>query len=152
MAPVGVPPMSHEEELTKPFLEFWIGYLDRLDEPTRKLLETFTGTSDLRKSSPELLEAAGKSMEAYMRSPAFLQAMKQGIDKMIQTKRQMDALNPEIAAQLGLATACEFHQLADRFKHAEKSLTSRLRDIEIRLAAIERKQREADAKETDKTE
>ena len=85
-----------------------------------------------------------------MRSPAFLEAMKdRASTKMIQTKRQMDALNPEIAAQLGLATASEFHQLADRFKDAEKSLSSRLRDIEIRLAAIERKQREADSQDTD---
>lgn len=139
--------MPNEDDLTKPFLDFWKGYLDRLDEPTRKLLETFTGTSDPSKFTPEMLEAASKSMEAYMRSPSFLQAMKQGIDKIIQTKRQMDALNPEIAAQLGLATANEFHQLADRFKHVEQSIGSRLRNIEIRLAAIERKQRESDMSE-----
>lgn len=144
--------MSNEEELMKPFLDFWKGYLDRLDAPSRKLLETFTGTSDPRKFSPEMLEAASKSMEAYMRSPAFLQAMKQGIDKMIQTKRRMDALNPEIAAQLGLATAHEFHQLADRFKDVERSFSQRLRDIEIRVAAIERRQRTSDSKEADPAE
>lgn len=137
--------MSNEDEMMPPFLECWKGYLDRLDEPTRRLLETITGTSDPGKFSPEMLEAASKSMEAYMRSPAFLQAMKQGIDKLIQTKRQMDALTPEFAAQIGLATANEFHQLVDRFKATEKSLSARLRDIDIRLAAIERKQRESDA-------
>jgi hypothetical protein len=139
--------MPNEDDLTKPFLDFWKGYLDRLDEPTRKLLKTFTDTSDPSKFTAEMLEAASKSMEAYMRSPAFLQAMKQAIDKIIQTKRRMDALNPEIAAQLGLATAHEFHQLADRCKDVEQSIGSRLRNIEIRLAAIERKQRKSDMSE-----
>ncbi len=133
----------------QPFLDFWKGYLDRLDQPTRTLLETFTGTTDPRKLTPEMLEAASKSMEAYMRSPAFLQAMKQGIDKMIQTKRQMDALNPEIAAQLGLASGKEVRALTDRFNTFEQSLGSRLRDVEIRLAAMERKLREADSNAPD---
>jgi hypothetical protein len=76
-------------------------------------------------------------MDAYMRSPAFLQTMKQNTDLMIKIKRQSDDLTAEFARNANIPTAADISGLFERLHSVEEAILNRLARIEDRLQTIE---------------
>jgi hypothetical protein len=76
-------------------------------------------------------------MDAYMRSPAFLQAMKQNTDLMIKTKQRTDDMTAEIARNANIPTAGDISGLFERLHSVEETILQRLDRIEGRLKDIE---------------
>jgi hypothetical protein len=82
-------------------------------------------------------EAVSKSMEAYMRSPAFLKAVKQNTDAAIKMKLHSDDIATEIARNMNLPMASDISGLFERLHGTEAAILERLRGIEERLGGIE---------------
>jgi hypothetical protein len=76
-------------------------------------------------------------MDAYLRSPAFLQSMKQNTDSAVKVKRQFDDLASEIARNANIPTAGDISGLFERLHSIEEVILGRLGRIEERLQAIE---------------
>lgn len=83
------------DPVMKPFMEFWNSFLEQTSESTSKLFDTYDGSADSPKLNREQLDAARESMDNYLRSPEFLNAIKQNIDAMIKAKRQLNDLHKE---------------------------------------------------------
>jgi hypothetical protein len=78
-------------------------------------------------------------MDAYMRTPMFLQSMKHSSDTAVKVKRQADDWANEIARNANIPTTSDISGLFERLHSVEESILSRLGRIEERLGTIEDK-------------
>ena len=72
---------GHEAGL-RPFLDFWSDWIEQSQEQTRVLLDSVKEGCDLAGMRHLWLESLGKSLEAHMRTSAFLEAMRRHFDVM----------------------------------------------------------------------
>jgi hypothetical protein len=124
-------------QVVRPFVEFWSSYINQANDTTRKLLEGVNGNADVKSWQRRWLDTVSKSMDAYLRSPAFLQAMKQNTDLIVKSKRQADDLAREIARNANIPTASDISGLFERLHSIEEVILARLGRIEDRLKTIE---------------
>ncbi len=136
--------MSNEHEtdglldpVAQPFATFWSNYLEQANNATHDLLAGVGGIADVKNWQRDWSDAVSKSLDAYMRSPVFLQAMKQNADLMIKAKRQSDDLTTEIARNANIPTAGDISGLFERMHSVEEVILKRLGSIEERLKTIE---------------
>lgn len=123
--------------MVQPFVDFWSSYIQQANESTRQWLEGLDDSADVKSWQRRWSEAVNKSMDAYLRSPAFLHAMRENTDRMIQVKRQTDDLAAEIARNANIPTASDISGLFERLHTIEEVILERLVQIEERLKAIE---------------
>jgi hypothetical protein len=120
----------------QPYLDFWTSYMNQAAESTRGMLENAGGGADPRALQRRWLEAVSRSMDAYMRSPLFLNAMKQNMDAVVNAKLQADDLNREFARNANIPTAADIAGLFERLRSVEDAIVSRLAEIDERLKII----------------
>jgi hypothetical protein len=125
------------DPVVKPFVDFWTDYAKQANDATRELLDGLDDSTDIKGWQRRWFDAVAKSMDAYMRSPAFLQAMKHNADTVIKVKRQADDLATEIARNANIPTAGDISGLFERLHSVEEVILGRLGCIEDRLQAIE---------------
>jgi hypothetical protein len=125
------------DPVIQPFVDFWSGYVKQANDTTRDLLAGINGNADVKTWQRRWYDAVSKSMDAYMRSPAFLQAMKQNLDAVIKVKQQTDDLACEIARNANIPTAGDISGLFERLHSVEEVILNRLGTIEERLGKIE---------------
>jgi hypothetical protein len=125
------------DPIVQPFVDFWSNYINQANDTTRELLEGINGNSDVKAWQRLWFDAVSKSMDAYMRSPMFLQAMKQNTDFVVKAKRQADDLATEFARNANIPTASDISGLFERLHSVEEVILGRLSRIEDRLKAIE---------------
>ena len=124
--------------LLEPYREFWADYVQRASDTAKQMFQTATGAdADPRTWQRRWLEAVSQSMDAYLRSPAFLGAMKQNMDMMIKTKLQADDFTKEFARNANLPTASDLTGIFERLRSAEDAILARLAQMDRRLEAIE---------------
>ena len=124
------------------FLEFWKNYFEQTAIQTRILVEGMQeGKSLDRKSLDQLhaqgLESLSQSLEGFMRTPAFLEVLKQSLKRMIDLKRMQDQVSQSIAQQTGLPMAADVTGVFERVHSAEQTILARLGMLDDRLKAIE---------------
>jgi predicted nucleic acid-binding Zn-ribbon protein len=127
------------DPLVRPFLEVWSSFLVQTGESARKLLESYDRSGNVGQLSRERLDSAREKMDDYLRSPEFLNAMKQNIDVMIKTKRQLNDLYRELAPHAGGAASGEFQELSEGLRAAGESVRARLSEIEKQMATVDAK-------------
>ena len=125
------------DPVIKPFAEFWASYYGQANDTTRELLAGMNGNADVKTWQRRWFDAISRSADAYMRSPMFLQAMKQNADAAVKAKCQADDLATEIARNANVPTAGDISGLFERLHSVEEEILSRLGRIEERLKTIE---------------
>lgn len=125
--------------IAQPFVDFWSGYIKQANDATRELLEGINGGADVKTWQRRWFDAVTQSTDAYLRSPLFLQAVKQNADMVIKAKRQADDLATEIARNANIPTAGDISGLFERLHSVEEVILGRLGRIEDRLETMERK-------------
>jgi hypothetical protein len=60
-------------------MDFWAGCFNRTAESARQMFENANGGPDPRALQQRWLEAMTQSIDAFLRSPVFLAAMKQNM-------------------------------------------------------------------------
>lgn len=125
------------DPVIKPFAEFWSSYCGQANDATREVLAGLNGSADVKTWQRRWLDAVSKSMDAYMRTPMFLQAMKQNADALIKAKRQTDDLATQIARNANIPTASDISGLFERLHSVEEVILGRLGRIEEQLKTIE---------------
>ena len=124
--------------LLEPYREFWAEYVQRASDTARQMFQSATGAdADPRTWQRRWLEAVGQSVDAYLRSPAFLDAMKQNMDMMIKAKLQADDFTKEFARNANLPTASDVTGIFERRRSVEDAILARLAQMDRRLEAIE---------------
>lgn len=128
---------SAVDAVFQPFVEFWSDYAKHTDDSARQLLQGFEEVANVRSWQQRWNDALSRSLDAYMRSPAFLRLMKQNTDAAIKVKRQTDDLATEVARNLNLPMASDISGLFERLHSVEESILDQLSRIEERLEFIE---------------
>lgn len=123
----------------RPLVDLWSSYLKTAAETSQKMFEQVNGTADPEVWRRRWLDAISQSLEAYMRTPAFLSAMKHNMDAAIQAKAHANDFTKEVARNSGVPTLSDVSGVFERLHSIEESVISRLGSIEERLAAIDRK-------------
>lgn len=124
--------------LLEPYRELWADYFRRASDAAKQIVETATSAAvDPRGWQRRWLEAVSQSIDAYLRSPMFLRAMKQNMDMMIKAKLQADDFTKEFARNANLPTASDVTGLFERLRGAEDAILTRLAQIDRRLEVIE---------------
>jgi hypothetical protein len=122
----------------QPYLDLWASQLDEASESARALLANISGAADAKAWQRRWLEAVRASMDAFMRSPAYLYAMKQNLHAIVKTKMQADDLYQEFARNNNIPTAHDLSGLFERLRSAEDMILNRLQAIEEELEEIKR--------------
>jgi hypothetical protein len=83
------------------------------------------------------LDAVAQSVESFMRTPAFLGAVKQNLKVMTDLKVFQDQLVKGAARQVGLPLADDISGLFERLDSIEREVLTRLGAVDSRLKAVE---------------
>ena len=124
------------DPIVQPYMDFWTGYFNQAAESAQKMFQSAIGGADPRAAQRRWLEAVDRSLDAYMRSPTFLNAMKQNIEFVTKAKLQMDDLNKEFARNANIPTAADIGGLYERLRSVEDMILSRLGEIDERLEVV----------------
>lgn len=130
-------PDAEFDPIVQPFVDFWSGYITEANDATRQLLEGINGGTDVKSWQRRWFDTMSRSMEAYMRSPAFCQIMRENTELMVKAKQQSDDLAKEFARNANIPTAGDISGLFERLHSVEEAILGRLGRIEDRLNGIE---------------
>lgn len=126
------------DPVMRPIADFWSNYVNQVNETTRELFAGFENGSQLKTWNRKWMEALAQSMDAFMRTPAFLQGIKRHTESAVQIKRKADDLVSEMARNANIPTANDISGLFERLKSTEDAILRRLNQIDNRMAEVER--------------
>lgn len=119
------------------FLDFWRNYFEQTAIQTRIVFETMQGGKPLEQQHSQWLGALSESLDGFMRTPAFLEVLKQTLKRMTDLKRMQDEMTRSMAQQAGLPMAGDVSGLFERVSSAEQAILKRLDHLEDRLKSVE---------------
>jgi hypothetical protein len=119
------------------FLGFWANYFQQTALQTRILFDSLEGAKPLDSSHRQWIETLTESLDRFMRTPAFLDMLKQTLRQMVELKQLQNQATQAIATQAGLPRAAEPVGVLERIQSAELTILKRLDAVDDRLHAIE---------------
>jgi hypothetical protein len=120
------------------FHELWAGLFQQADAQGRAILEWSAVLCDRRTVQRLWLESLSQVMDSYLRSPAFFESMRAGLEIMTKTAVFQTELYRDFAGRVGAPLASDVHEVSERLRRAEDILLSELKAIENRLGNIEK--------------
>jgi len=129
---------SSAADPARDFLEFWKNYFEQTAIQTRILLEGMQGGKSLDQLHAQGLESLSQSLDGFMRTPAFLEVLKQSLKRMIDLKQMQDQVGQSVAPQSGLPLGADVTGVFERVHSAEQTILARLAKLDDRLKAIEK--------------
>jgi hypothetical protein len=121
----------------EPLLQFWTRSAQQNVEWTRTLLEGAQEATDFTGHRRRWLDALAESLDAYMRTPAFLEMMRKNFELATEAKSRGEDVAQELARQVGTPRMSDVSGLFERLQIGQKSISDRLRAIEARLDALD---------------
>src|SRR4051812_36513589 len=86
----------------QPFVEFWTDYAEQSGAQTNKLLEGLMASGDPKQLHRRWLDTVSRSLDSFMRSPVFLEALGHNLKAMADLKALQDRLVQQIASHVGV--------------------------------------------------
>jgi hypothetical protein len=118
---------------------FWAQWLEQSSRGTQALLEVMNTAGDPQQFQRRWLDAVSRSLDDFMRTPAFLELLKNNLKAITDLKGLQDQVVHDTARQFGLPLAADITGLFERLHSTEQTILDRLKAIEDRLKAIETK-------------
>jgi hypothetical protein len=118
---------------------FWTRWMEQSARGTQAMLEAFHSATDLQHVQRNVLDPIARSIEEFMRTPAFMEAMKRNLKAATDAKLMQDQVIRAGARQVGQPTASDITGLFDRLQSTEQAIIARLQAIDDRLKAVEDK-------------
>jgi len=130
--------MSSAADPAREFLDFWRNYFEQTAIQTRILLEGMQGGKSLDQLHNQGLESLSQSLDSFMRTPAFLDSLKQSLKRMVDLKQMQDQVAQTVSQQTGLPLTADITGLFERVHSAEQTILKQLVMLDDRLKAIEK--------------
>jgi hypothetical protein len=130
--------VSSAADPARDFLEFWRNYFEQTAIQTRILLESMQGGKSLDQLHNQGLASLSQSLDSFMRTPAFLEVLKQSLKRMVDLKQMQDQVSQTVAQQTGLPLTADVTGVFERVHSAERTILARLAALDDRLEAIEK--------------
>jgi hypothetical protein len=124
-----------------PFIDLWAQFVQQSSAQSRAVIEGMQALADPQKLQQRFLEALADSLDKFMRSPVFLETMRQNLKVMTDLKKLQDQVIEDTARHVGLPLASDIHGLFERLNGVEQAVLGKLQAIETRLEALESKRR-----------
>jgi hypothetical protein len=120
---------------------FWAQWVEQSTRGTQALMEVVQTAGDPQQIQRRWLEAVSRSLDEFMRTPAFLELLKNNLKAVTDLKGLQDQMLEDTARQFGLPQAKDITGLFERLNSTEQSISilARLNAIEERLKSIESK-------------
>jgi hypothetical protein len=118
---------------------FWTQWLEQSSRGTQALLEVMQTTGDPQQIQRRWLDDVSRSLDEFMRTPTFLELLKNNLKAITDLKSFQDQVVHDTARQFGLPLAADITGLFERLHSTEQTILDRLKAIEDRLKAIESK-------------
>ena len=118
---------------------FWTQWLEQSSRGTQALLEAMQTAGDPQQLQRRWLEAVSRSLDEFMRTPTFLELLKNNLKAITDLKGMQDQVVQDTARHFGLPLAADITGLFERLHSTEQNIVNRLQAIEERLKAIETK-------------
>jgi hypothetical protein len=118
---------------------FWSQWLEQSTRGTQALLEAMQTAGDPQQIQRRWLDAVSRSLDDFMRTPSFLELLKNNLKAVTDLKGLHDQVVEDTARQLGMPMAKDITGLYERLHSTEQTILDRLSAIEERLKAIESK-------------
>jgi hypothetical protein len=119
--------------------ELWAQLFEQSNQQARAMLDLMKVSGDPMELQRRWLDAVGQSLDGFMRTPAFLEAMGRNLKAMTDLKAMQDRFLQDTARQFGVPMAADVTGLFERLNGAEQAILGRLKAVEARLKAIEGK-------------
>jgi hypothetical protein len=132
-----------QDAVLKPLLDFWSDWIGQSQEQTKVLLEGFREVGDLAALRSLWLESLAKSLDTHMRTPAFLEAMRQHFEVMTHLQSQAEGTASDVARATGVPRIADISGLFERLQIGQEAILARLTGIEHRLEALENRRKHA---------
>jgi len=123
---------------------FWAQWLEQSTRGTQALLEITQGVGDPQQTQQRqqrFLETAAESFDSFLRTPPFMDLMRQQLKAVTDLKTLQDQMVKGAARHLGLPLADDVFGLFERLHSTQQTIIDRLKAIEERLQAIEERLR-----------
>jgi hypothetical protein len=118
------------------FLAQW---LEQSSQGTQAMMEAMQTSFDPQQIQRRWLDALSRSFDDFMRSPAFLELMKNNLKAVTDLKGIQNQMIQDTARQFGIPLVSDVAGLFERLHSTEQTILNRLQAIEDRLTAIEHK-------------
>lgn len=119
-----------DNPMMKPFFDFWSRFAKEATGTAWQSMPTpstlFNPASLFRDWEKRWLDTLSDSFEAYLRTPQFLEWMRQNSDVIVKSKQQADNVAREFARNAGIPTASDISGLYERLHSFEDNLVRRL--------------------------
>jgi hypothetical protein len=119
--------------------QFWADWFAQSNDQTQALLDAMRPLGDSQQIQRRWLDALAQSLDGFMRTPAFLEAMQRNLKTTTDLKLFQDQFTQDVARQAGVPTAADITGLFERLNSVEQEVLSRLKVIDMRMKAIEAK-------------
>jgi hypothetical protein len=116
---------------------FWSQWLEQSHRGTQAVLEAMRFAGDPQQIQRRWLDAVSRSLDEFMRTPAFLELLRNNLKAITELKGLQDQVVQETARHLGLPLAADIAGLYERMRIVEQNILNRLQAIEERLKIIE---------------
>jgi hypothetical protein len=123
--------------ILQPLIDFWTRSLEQNTAFAQALWTGSPEAYDFAGLRRRWLDAIAESLDAYMRTPAFLELMRQRFQALTECKSQGEDLAQELAREAGIPRMPDISGLFERIQTGQKAIRSRLGAIERRLDALE---------------
>ena len=131
------PDTASSQTVGNPWLDFWNRYIEQSREQTKALVESMGGSADLEGLRKRWLESLSQSMDTFLRSPNFMEAMRHNFEMFTEFKTNADEMVGEFSREMGVPRLADVSGLFERLRLAQDSVLDRLARIEKRLDTIE---------------
>jgi len=121
----------------EPWMEFWANTVEQSKEQTAALLDAMKGVPDMETLRRRWLDSLSGHLDTFLRSPAFLEAMRRNFEAMTEMKSHGEQAAQEVARQTGVPRMPDVSGLFERLRLAQQVILDRLESIMRRLEAIE---------------
>ena len=118
---------------------FWTQWLEQSGRGAQARLGARQTAGDSKQVQQRWLDAVAQSLEDFMRTPAFLEVMKQNLKMVTDLKGLQNQVVQGTARELGMPLADDITGLFERLNSVEQKILTRLGAIDSRLKAVEAK-------------
>jgi len=118
-------------------MSFWVKWMEEASHGSQSVLEAMRAAGDPKQLQERWAAAMSESAESFLRTPAFMEVMRQNLKAITDMKRMQDNIVKDAARQLGMPLAEDITGLFDRLNSTEQKILKRLDAIEERLQSIE---------------
>ena len=118
---------------------FWTQWLEQSSRGTQALLEAMQDAGDPQQFQRHWLDAVSRSLDDFMRTPTFLELLRNNLKAVTDLKGMQDKAIQDTARYFGLPLTADITGLFERLHSTEQNIINRLQAIEERLKASETK-------------